>query len=238
MLALWVCIPYYEPTTLYLLSIPSKLYSLSLHWVGWLTQIPSMQPSIIQALGYSAANAQLLTIPPYAFAFATTLTIAALSERLQKRAPFIAGSALFAAIGYAILLSNTNPTARPGVSYVGTFFAAGGIYPATALALSWPAINVSGQTKRAVANAMQISIGNLGAVIGTQIYRANDGPRYIVGHSVALAYLIGNVVVSGVLYILLKKENTRRDGITPEVNEVGELKDWDGDDDPRWRFQY
>lgn len=121
---------------------------------------------------------------------------------------------------------------------MGTFFAAGGIYPATALALSWPAINVSGQTKRAVANAMQISIGNLGAVIGTQIYRANDGPRYIVGHSVALAYLLGNVLVSGVLFFLLKRENARRDGITPEVREVGELKDWDGDDDARWRFQY
>ena len=37
----------------------------------------------------------------------------------------------------------------PGVSYTGTFFAAGGIYPAVALVLSWPAINVSGQTKRA-----------------------------------------------------------------------------------------
>lgn len=197
-----------------------------------------MQPSIIKSLGYTAANAQLLTIPPYAFAFVTTLAVAVLSERLNKRAPFIAGSAAFGAIGYIILLSNTNPTARPGVSYAGTFFAAGGIYPATALALSWPAINVSGQTKRAVANAMQISIGNLGAVIGTQIYRSEDTPRYIVGHSVALAYLLTNIVVSMILYIMLKWENKRREAITAEVKAVGDLTDWDGDDDPRWRFQY
>lgn len=161
-----------------------------------------------------------------------------LSERLNKRAPFIAGSAAFGAIGYIILLGNANPTARPGVSYVGTFFAAGGIYPATALALSWPAINVSGQTKRAVANAMQISIGNLGAVIGTQIYRSEDTPRYIVGHSVALAYLLANIAVSMVLYVMLKRENKRREAITEEVKAVGDLTDWDGDDDPRWRFQY
>lgn len=199
---------------------------------------PDIQPSIIQSLGYTAADAQLLTIPPYAFAFVTTLTVAALSERTNKRAPFIAGSAAFGAIGYIILLANTNPTARPGVSYLGTFFAAGGIYPATALALSWPAINVSGQTKRAVANAMQISIGNCGAVLGTQLYRANDGPRYILGHSFALGYLIANVLVSGALYFILKRENTKRDSIAAEVKEVGELKDWGGDDDPRWRFQY
>jgi MFS family permease len=200
--------------------------------------IPPSQPTIIKDLGYKAANAQLLTIPPYAFAFITTIAVATVSERIGHRALPIIGSALFAIIGYIILLANSDPTARPGISYLGTFFAAGGIYPATALALSWPAINVSGQTKRAVANAMQISIGNCGAVLGTQLYRANNGPRYFVGHSFALAYLVGEIVVSSLLYFLLKRENKRREAIAPEVKEVGDLVDWSGDDDPRWRFEY
>ena len=166
------------------------LYGLGFHTMSLpLYTLSLFLPTIITNLGYSAATAQLLTVPPYAFAFITTLSVAVLSERLGQRALFIAGSSLFACIGYAILLSNTNPTQRPGVSYAGTFFAAGGIYPAVALVLSWPAINVSGQTKRAIANAMQISIGNLGAVLGTQLYRSADGPRFIVGHSFALAYL-------------------------------------------------
>ena len=149
------------------------------------------------------------------------------------------GSAIFASIGYVILLSNTDPLARPGVSYAGTFFAAGGIYPATALALSWPAINVSGQTKRAVANAMQISIGNLGAVLGTQLYRATDGPRYIVGHSFAMGYLLANAIVAGIIWFVLKRENDRRDAAgLVEVHEIGEVEDWQGDEDGRWRFQY
>ena len=140
-----------------------------------------------------------MTIPPYAVAFVTTISISIISERTGRRAPFIMGSALFGAIGYAILLGNSDPVSKPGVSYLGTFFAAGGIFPAVALVLSWPAINVSGQTKRAVANAMQISIGNLGAVIGTQLYRADDGPRYIVGHSFALGYLVLTVVGKSVV---------------------------------------
>jgi uncharacterized membrane protein YeaQ/YmgE (transglycosylase-associated protein family) len=168
----------------------------------------------------------------------TTIAVAIVSEQTGQRALPLIGSALFAIIGYIILLTNADPVNRPGVSYLGTFFAAGGIYPATALALSWPAINVSGQTKRAVANAMQISIGNLGAVLGTQLYRANDGPRYFVGHSFALAYLVGEIIVSVLLYFLLKRENERREAITPEVKAVGELVDWSGDDDPRWRFQF
>lgn len=85
---------------------------------------------------------------------------------------------------------------------------------------------------------MQITIGNCGAVIGTQLYRADDGPRYVVGHSVALGYLIGNVAVSATLWWVLRRENKRREGIAEEVKGIGELKDWPGDKDPRWRFQY
>ncbi|KAK4149505.1 major facilitator superfamily domain-containing protein [Chaetomidium leptoderma] len=215
------------------------LYGLSFHAMSLpLYTFSLFLPTIIKDLGYKAANAQLLTIPPYAFAFVTTIGVATISERMGHRAIPIIGSALFAMIGYIILLANSDPIGRPGVSYLGTFFAAGGIYPATALALSWPAINVSGQTKRAVANGMQISIGNLGAVLGTQLYRSNDGPRYFVGHSFALAYLAGEIVVSALLYFLLKRENKRREAISPEVKEVGFLVDWNGDDDPRWRFQF
>lgn len=198
-----------------------------------------LKPTIIRDLGYTAAVAQLLTIPPYAFAFMSTLSIAIISEKLGQRALFIGGSALFASIGYIILLANTDPTSRPGLSYAGTFFAAGGIYPATALVLSWPAINVSGQTKRAVGNAMQITIGNLGAVLGTQLYRANDGPRFVVGHSFALGYLIANVILCATLRWVLKRENKRKAAVTTEqVQAIGEVDKWPGDSDPRWKFEY
>lgn len=68
------------------MSLP--LYTLSL-----------FMPTIIKALGYQAAVAQLLTIPPYAVSFLTTLVVAVLSERTGHRAIFIAGSSLVAAVG-------------------------------------------------------------------------------------------------------------------------------------------
>lgn len=215
-------------------SLPNpQAHAISLHPTDEFTQ-----PTIISSLGYTAAKAQLLTVPPYAFAFLTTIAAAVLSERTGQRALFIGGAALFGAVGYAILLSNTAPRERPGVSYAGTFFAAGGIYPAVALVLSWPAINVSGQTKRAVANALQISVGNLGAVLGTQLYRAADGPRFIVGHSVALAYLLANVLVVSLLWWRLRRENRRRDDDAAAAPVAEGFSDWKGDADPRWRFEY
>jgi len=199
-------------------------------------RLTSSQPSIIKNLGYSAANAQLLTIPPYALATMLTVIYAIVSERYHRRGPFIMASSLTAIIGYCILLGNTDPTHRPGVSYAGVFFAAAGIYPAVALTLSWPAINVSGQTKRATANAMQITIGNLGAVIGTQLYRSNDGPRYVVGHSVALAYLVWNIAIVATLWYVLERINKKRDADAANGAETYD-GEWKGDEDPRWRFR-
>lgn len=203
------------------LSLP--LYTLSL-----------FLPIIIKELGYSAAQAQLLSVPPYAIATALTLLVAVASEKVHRRVFFIMGSSSIAIIGYILLLTDT----RPSVFYLGTIFAASGIYSATTIVLSWPANNVSGQTKRATANAMQISIGNLGVVLSTQLYRNESRPRFFVGHGMALGYLVVNILVVGTLWWILKRENERRD------RELGAERlrgidegEWLGDEDPRWRFQ-
>lgn len=192
-------------------------------------------------MGYTSAQSQLLTIPPYAFATIFTVVWAVLSERFQRRALFIIITSSIAIIGYIILLTNETPSKRPGVSYVGTFFAAAGIYPSVALVLSWPAINVSGQTKRATANAMQISIGNCGAVLGTQLYRPKTAPRYILGHSFALGYLVMNIVVVGTLWWILTKENKRKQECLeshPATNGFHDTEEdlKQGDQHPRWHF--
>jgi MFS family permease len=192
-------------------------------------------------MGYTSAQSQLLTIPPYAVATIFTVFWAVLSERFQRRALFIIITSTVAIIGYIILLTNESPSKKPGVSYLGTFFAATGIYPSVALVLSWPAINVSGQTKRATANAMQISIGNLGAVLGTQLYCPNTAPRYILGHSFALCYLVMNIVVVSALWWMLEKENRQKQELLAAHPEMGAFHDTEedlrlGDRHPRWHF--
>lgn len=219
------------------------LYGLGFHTMSLpLYTLSLFLPTIIKDMGYTAAQSQLLTIPPYAVATIFTIFWAILSERYAKRGLFIIITSSVAIIGYIILLANKNPQVQPGVSYAGVFLAAIGIYPSVALVLSWPAINVSGQTKRATANAMQISIGNLGAVLGTQLYRANTAPRYVLGHSFALGYLCMNIVVVSALLWLLNKENSEKEAYlvahpdTPGFHDSAEdLKQ--GDRHPRWRFQ-
>ncbi|KAM3080760.1 hypothetical protein ACMFMG_005690 [Clarireedia jacksonii] len=216
------------------------LYGLVFHTMSLpLYTLSLFLPTIISALGYKAATAQLLTVPPYAFATLLTIITAILAEKTHRRAPFILLSSTLALIGYIILLSNSHPKSKPGISYLGTFFAAGGIYPSTAIVLSWPAANVSGQTKRATATAMTITVGNLGAVLGTQLYRPATSPRWFLGHGFAAGYLVANLLVVGVLWWALRRENEdkrkrnqNREGI-PEA-ERGPVVN---DDDERWIFQ-
>jgi len=173
-----------------------------------------------------------MSVPPYVVATALTVLTAIWSEKTGRRAPFIAAGSALAIVGYVILLAA--PGHRPGVSYAGTILAAAGIYPATAIVLAWPANNVSGQTKRATANAMQISIGNLGAVLGTQLYRPETSPRFYLGHGFAVGYLVANVAVVGALWAVLEGVNRGKRGVGRGEGEEGPVR---SDDDVRWIFQ-
>lgn len=143
-----------------------------------------------------------------------------------------------AIIGYISLLTNKDPKQRPGVFYTGNFFATVGIIRSVALFLSWPAVNVSGQTKRAVAGALQVTIGNSGVILCTQLSRPKTSPRYFSGHSFVLGYLCMNLAVVSTLWFVFRRDKIKKQDYLvnhPEIDGVEEdLKQ--GDRHPRWKF--
>ncbi|KAJ7863090.1 major facilitator superfamily domain-containing protein [Mycena olivaceomarginata] len=194
------------------------LYSLSL-----------FLPTIIAGLGFTSWQAQLMTVPPNTLASLSIWFTVWLSSRYNLRAPFIIGSAFIAILGYIIVL--TGPT--PGAQYVGVHFAAAGVYTGNALLLSWPGENVSGQTKRAVAVAMQITIGDIGAIAGVLIYRpAFSGHRFRKPHIISIGYLLFAVAVATYLWVYMSRENKRRDLLAVERSEKsGEKQSLDTDEE-------
>lgn len=87
---------------------------------------------------------------------------------------------------------------------------------------------------------MQISVGNLGAVLGTQLYRTNTSPRYVLGHSFALGYLAANICVVSVLWWVLSSINKKRGASQTEmfddIDEKYSAPNFQGDRDARWKF--
>ncbi|TFK40781.1 major facilitator superfamily domain-containing protein [Crucibulum laeve] len=181
------------------------LYSLSL-----------FLPTIIAGLGFQSWQAQLMTVPPNTLASLSIWGTVWVSSRFNRRAPFIIGAAGIAILGYIILLT----TKSAGAQYVGVHFAAAGVYTGNALLLSWPGENVSAQTKRAVAVAMQITIGDIGAIAGVLIYRPNlSAHRFRTPHIIAIGYLLFSVLVAAYLSTWMSRENRRRDRVLKESKE-------------------
>jgi len=172
------------------------LYSLSL-----------FLPTIIAELGFASWQAQLLTVPPNTLAALSIAMTVWLSVRYDRRAIFIIIAAAVAIVGYIVLLTAT----KPGAQYVGVHLAAAGVYTGNALVLSWPGENVAGQTKRAVAVAMQITFGDIGAIAGVLIYRPNFASHeYRKPHIIAIGYLLFSSVVAAYLWFWLSRENKRK----------------------------
>jgi len=109
-------------------------------------------PTIIKHMGYTANDAQLMSVPPYVVACFFTITASWIADRYKQRGIFMLGFQVVAITGFAMLAS----TSRPRIQYAGTILAAIGIYPQIPLGLAWNSNNIGGSLKRGTGIAMQV----------------------------------------------------------------------------------
>jgi len=212
-----------------------KIWVLSFIYIGALMPVycfSLFSPTLVAGLGYSAATAQLLSVPPYVLAAITTVLAGFLSDKSQKRGVYILGASLLGAVGFIMNIA----TANPAVGYVGLFLAAAGVYPLIPLVVSWSGNNIGGATKRAVGMAIVISVGNCGGIISSFIYQRSYRPRYYIGHGVCIAFLMG-LTFCGTLFMMAyyKRQNSKREERSYTEEEYLKYED-EGDNAPYFRY--
>ncbi|CEI88835.1 hypothetical protein RMCBS344292_03212 [Rhizopus microsporus] len=192
-------------------------------------------PTIIRDMGFSSLSAQLLSIPPYVAASILVFIVSWNSDRTLQRGYHIIGVCFLGILGYIFLLASLNV----GLRYTGAILVACGIYPIIPLTLSWVSNNQLGHTKRGVAIAMVSMIAQCFSMLGTQIYRTEDGPRYVKGHIICLVFLTLAASSAALLRFLLDRENKQRDQIhgVPETTDMSSLE-IDGVYDKHPQFRY
>lgn len=116
-------------------------------------------PTIINELGFSAVDSQLLSVLPFSAAFISTVLVGIYSDILKLRGPFIIAGAFVSLVGYIVLYTQKNP----GVSYAGVVIATAGVFPTIPVNIVWASSNAGGDVKCGVVIAMIIGIANLGA---------------------------------------------------------------------------
>lgn len=141
-------------------------------------------------LGYTANQAQLLSVIPYAVASVITVVIAVASDRLKLRGIVMLFTLPLAIVGYAVIANLS--VHHPKVKYGMTFLMATGMYASVPCVLVWNSNNSAGHYKRATTTALQLMIANSGGFVATFIYPNKDSPQYHQGHTVILGLLAGS----------------------------------------------
>ncbi|KAJ5321854.1 MFS general substrate transporter [Penicillium brevicompactum] len=190
-----------------------KIYLLIL--ANWSNAVPNYalkfnMPEVIQSMGYKSANAQLLTIPPYAVGALSAYGFSVFADRCSWRMPFILVPQCSLIVAFAILFSKAAEIDdNIALCYFGICLACFGMYPILPGVNAWNVCNIPNPHKRAVAIGYLICVGNAGGIIGSYIYKADEKPRYPTGYGTSLAFTAAGIIATLSLEFFLWSANTR-----------------------------
>jgi MFS family permease len=199
-------------------------------WRVWVAVMPLMGsaigtygftatvPTVVRNMGYSSANAQLMTIPIYVAALIGTVTVAIWSDRVRQRTPFLMGGFSIAAVGFIGQLASPHDRLY-GVSYFFLFLIAIGLYCPFTCVVTLVGNNLAPSSKRAVGMALFISVGNLGGICGSNVYFQAEAPNYSTGFGVCLGTSVLSVIAAYVLRVAYRRDNKRRDELLAREGE-------------------
>ena len=178
----------------------------------------------------------IIQSPIYITAAVLAVVTAYLADRSSQRSPFVFIPMCAILGGYIIAISGAAHGGLPGLVYAGVFISASGVYAAFPGQIAWISSNLAGSYKRAAGMAIQIGVGNLGGAMASNFYRANDSPKYILGHALEIAFICVGLVAVIVLRVNYKRINKKRDTMGVDENlgnkEMSEM----GDRAPTFRY--
>ncbi|KAH7336758.1 MFS transporter [Rhizoctonia solani] len=187
------------------------------HYAGYIcTTVPLSSlslflPTIVSGLGYSGLQAQLFTVPPYAFAYVITLVGAWIGDRYNMRSLVSSCCMFTASISFLVeaLLPDTAYKARYGVLCLATASS----FACVAPTLGWLSSNLHTTGSAAVALGIGMSFAGPGSIIGVWIYKANESPGYFTGHMVNFAILLlGTCIFIGLRTLYLRRNRKLSEG--------------------------
>jgi len=180
------------------------------------------------SLGFTVAEAQCLIAPPYALAGMVMYGTSWLGDKYRLRGPVVMFNMMLVIIGVPIMGFHKNAAVR----YFGVFLTTAGANSNVPAAMSYQANNIRGQWKRAFASATFVSMGGIGGIAGSLVFRQQDYPMYRPGLYACLATAVANLVIVGVLTAHAYVQNKKAD------RGEKELETDEKDYQPGFRYKY
>ncbi|KAF9880183.1 major facilitator superfamily transporter [Colletotrichum karsti] len=172
-----------------------KIYLLIL--ANWSNAVPNYamkftMPQIIKNMGYTSANAQLLTIPPYAVGAVSAYLFSVFADRI-------------------LFTKSDDIKDNIALNYFAVCLACFGMYPILPGVNAWNVANTPSPTKRAISIGFLVCVGNIGGLIGSYIYLDKEAPRYPTGFGTSFGFASAGIIAVVVLEILLHRRNKKKE---------------------------
>ncbi|KAK0457493.1 major facilitator superfamily domain-containing protein [Desarmillaria tabescens] len=185
-------------------------------------------PSIVQSLGYTAARSQLMSVPPFAAAFALSMTTAYLCDRFHIRGLVCVVTSIIALIGFVIFLTSSSANAR----YGSLFLSIPGAYTSAPTLSTWNAANSAPHVRRATAIAIGFMMTSAGGILSTWLLGSlSTAPKYVLGTRVMVGFSGGMAVGSALCLGYFVWMNRRKRQMLGR-----EVKGMDGDLAPSFMY--
>ncbi|KAF9459783.1 major facilitator superfamily domain-containing protein [Collybia nuda] len=178
-------------------------------------------PSIVQTLGYTAARAQLMSVPPYASCFVVTMIAAYVSDRYHCRGFVSMFCSILCIVGLSMFLGSSSHT----VKYGSLFLSITGAYCAAAALSTWSANNAAPHTRRATAIAIGFIMTNSGGILATWLLGSlSPSPLYTKATITLLVFAVLMLVFSSANTYYLYSQNRKKVAIRAVISRHEEKK--------------
>nr|OQO29949.1 hypothetical protein B0A51_02945 [Rachicladosporium sp. CCFEE 5018] len=175
-------------------------------------------PQIIKNMGYTSANAQLLTIPCYTVGAIAADGFSAISDRMKWRMPTIVVPQCCVVVAYAILFAKAQDIKNNiPACYFAVCLACFGLYPIAPGVQAWNMSNLAGPVKRAMGIGYLTGVGNMGGITGSFIFIEEEAPEYPTGFGSSLAFAASGAVAVLLLEYLLWRSNKKNELMSEDV---------------------
>ncbi|KAF2461797.1 major facilitator superfamily domain-containing protein [Lineolata rhizophorae] len=164
-------------------------------------------PTILRSMGFSRIQSQLMSVPPYAWATLVCVSVTFLSDRTRTRGVWLLFAMPFTIVGFAIQLGVDGPT---GLLYFSVFCCLTGAFTAAPMLIAWAVENSSGYTTRAIVAGLTAGWANLGGLVATWTYMAEEAPRYTTGHAINCGAAVLCTIIVAITTVYLRWENKQR----------------------------
>ncbi|KAI8259797.1 Major facilitator superfamily transporter [Colletotrichum sp. SAR11_239] len=184
---------------------------------GWRWSVPNYamkfaMPQIIKNMGYTSANAQLLTIPPYAVGAMSAYLFSVFADKHSWRMPFLLGPQLLLIVAFSILFTKSEDIKdNIALNYFAICLACFGMYPILPGVNAWNVANTPSPTKRAISIGFLVCVGNIGGLIGSYIYMDKEAPTYPTGYGTSFGFASAGVIAVITLEALLYRRNKKKE---------------------------